>query len=61
MSGELAEDFTYYMAVSEQTASAGLSVLVNPDESVAKSGGLRIQVMPGATDETIDFIEKRIA
>ena len=62
VSGELAEDFTYYMAVSEQTASCiGLSVLVNPDESVAKSGGFMIQVMPGATDETIDFIEKRIA
>lgn len=33
ISGELAEDFTYYLANSEQTASSvGLSVLVNPDE-----------------------------
>ena len=61
ISGELAEDFTYYMAVSEQTASCiGLSVLVNADETVAASGGFMIQVMPGATDETIDYIEKRI-
>ncbi|MDO4431722.1 MAG: Hsp33 family molecular chaperone HslO [Aerococcaceae bacterium] len=64
VSGELAEDFTYYMAVSEQTSSCiGLSVLVNADEeeTVAASGGFMIQVMPGATDETLDDIERRIA
>lgn len=61
VSGELAEDFTYYMATSEQTASAiGLSVLVNADETVAASGGFMIQVMPGATDETLDAMEARI-
>src|SRR5699024_7977499 len=48
VSGELAEDFTYYMAVSEQTPSSfGLSVLVNPDESVRVAGGFMIQVLPG--------------
>lgn len=62
VSGELAEDFTYYMALSEQTPSSiGLSVLVNPDETVAAAGGFMLQVMPGATDETIDALEKRIA
>lgn len=61
ISGELAEDFTYYMAISEQTPSSiGLSVLVNPDESVAAAGGFMIQVMPGATDETLDSLEARI-
>lgn len=61
VSGELAEDFTYYMAVSEQTPSAfGLSVLVNPDESVRVAGGFMIQVLPGASDETIDALEKTI-
>lgn len=61
ISGELAEDFTYYMAVSEQTPSAfGLSVLVNPDESVQTAGGFMIQVLPGASDETIDELEKTI-
>lgn len=61
ISGELAEDFTYYMAVSEQTPSAfGLSVLVNPDESVQTAGGFMIQVLPGASDETIDDLEKTI-
>lgn len=61
VSGELAEDFTYYMALSEQTPSAiGLSVLVNPDETVAAAGGFMIQVMPGATEETISAIEAQI-
>lgn len=61
ISGELAEDFTYYMAISEQTPSSiGLSVLVNPDESVAAAGGFMIQMMPGATEETIVELEKRI-
>ena len=61
ISGEIGEDFTYFMAVSEQTPSAiGLSVLVDPDESVKAAGGFMIQVMPGADEETIDFIEKRL-
>ncbi len=61
ISGELAEDFTYYMATSEQTPSAfGLSVLVDTDESIKAAGGFMIQVMPGATEETITAIEKAI-
>lgn len=61
ISGEIGEDFTYFMAVSEQTPSAiGLSVLVDPDESVKAAGGFMIQVMPGADEATIDFIEKRL-
>lgn len=61
ISGELAEDFTYYMAVSEQTPSSfGFSVLVNPDESVRVAGGFMIQVLPGASDETIDQLEETI-
>lgn len=61
VSGEIAEDFTYYMAVSEQTPSSfGLSVLVNPDESVKAAGGFMLQVLPGASDETITQLEKTI-
>lgn len=61
ISGELAEDFTYYMAVSEQTPSAfGLSVLVNPDESVQVAVGFMIQVLPDASEETINLLEKMI-
>lgn len=62
VSGEIAEDFTYYMAVSEQTPSAiGLSVFVNPDESVRAAGGFMLQVMPGATEETIEALEGHLA
>ena len=60
--GELGVDFTYYMAVSEQINGAvGLSVLVDTDESVKAAGGFMIQLLPGATEETIVEIEKRIA
>lgn len=62
VSGELGEDFTYYLANSEQVPSAvGLSVLVDNDDSIKAAGGFMIQVMPDATDETIAEIEKRIA
>lgn len=62
VSGELGEDFTYYLANSEQVPSAvGLSVLVDKDDSIKAAGGFMIQVMPNATDETITEIEKRIA
>ena len=62
VSGELGEDFTYYMANSEQTPSAfGLSVLVDTDDSIKTAGGFMIQVMPGASDETITKLEQSIA
>ena len=61
VSGELGEDFTYYFAVSEQTpSSVGVGVLVNGDDSVLAAGGFILQIMPGAQDETISFIEDRL-
>ncbi|WP_423188560.1 Hsp33 family molecular chaperone HslO [Alkalibacterium sp. f15] len=61
ISGELGEDFTYYMANSEQVPSAiGLSVLVNPDETVKAAGGFMMQVLPDAEDETIAKVEEAI-
>ena len=62
VSGELGEDFTYYLAKSEQIpSSVGLSVFVNSDNSIDTAGGFMIQVMPGAKEETISQIEKRLA
>lgn len=62
VSGELGEDFTYYLAKSEQIpSSVGLSVFVNNDNSIETAGGFMIQVMPGANEETISKIEKRLA
>ncbi|MFW5794041.1 MAG: Hsp33 family molecular chaperone HslO [Bacillota bacterium] len=59
--GEIAEDFTYYFAKSEQIpSSVGLGVLVNEKNEVFASGGFILQVMPGVKDETISKIEKNI-
>jgi len=61
VSGEIGEDFTYYLAVSEQIPSAvGVSVLVDTDDSIKTAGGFLIQIMPGASDEIIDQIEARL-
>lgn len=61
VSGELGEDFTYYFATSEQVpSSVGVGVLVNPDNSIKAAGGFIIQLMPGASDETITAIENRL-
>lgn len=61
VSGELGEDFTYYLAKSEQIPSAvGVSVFVEPDNTVKVAGGFMIQVMPGASDEAISRLEQRL-
>lgn len=61
VSGEIAEDLTYYFAQSEQTPSAvGLGVLVDTDLSVKCAGGFIVQLMPDATDETIERLEENI-
>lgn len=58
ISGEIAEDVTNYFATSEQTPSVcALGVLVNPDLTVAASGGFIIQLLPGCPEEIIDKIE----
>ena len=62
ISGEIAEDFTYYFVTSEQVpSSVGLGVLVNPDNSVLAAGGFILQIMPGCEEETIDALEKQLA
>ncbi len=61
VSGEISEDFTYYFASSEQIPSAvGAGVLINPDHSVLAAGGFILQLMPGADDELVTKLEKRI-
>ncbi|MED4404147.1 Hsp33 family molecular chaperone HslO [Metabacillus fastidiosus] len=61
VSGELGEDFTYYLVTSEQVpSSVGVGVLVNPDNTILASGGFIIQLMPGAEEETILEIENRL-
>ncbi len=58
---EIAEDFAYYYATSEQIPTAvALGVLVNPDGSVKKAGGYIIQIMPDTPDQIVSLIENRI-
>lgn len=56
--GEIAEDLTYYFAVSEQLPSAvGLGVLMSPENTVQQAGGFLIQLMPDASEEAVSRIE----
>lgn len=61
ISGEIAEDLTYYFAKSEQIPSAvALGVLVDRDYSIKQSGGFIIQMMPDAPEEIISAIEEKL-
>ena len=62
VSGEIAEDLTYYFASSEQTpSSVGLGVLMTKDNTVNVAGGFIIQLMPDATEESISIVEEKIS
>ncbi|MDY5577403.1 MAG: Hsp33 family molecular chaperone HslO [Lachnospiraceae bacterium] len=61
LTGEIAEDLTYYFATSEQVpTSVALGVLMNHDNTVKQAGGFIIQLMPFAEDVVIDKLEERI-
>ncbi|KRN12494.1 Hsp33-like chaperonin [Fructilactobacillus fructivorans] len=60
-SGKIGDDFTFYLAKSEQIPSAvGVSVDIDGKNNVQSAGGCLIQVMPGASDEAIDKLEKAL-
>lgn len=62
VSGEIAEDLTYYFATSEQVPSAvALGVLMEKDNTVKQAGGFIIQVMPFIQETVVDRLEKKIA
>ena len=59
--GEIADDFTYYFASSEQIpSSVGLGVLVNEDNTIQASGGFIIQVLPNCSEEVITDLENKL-
>ncbi|EKX35838.1 hypothetical protein GUITHDRAFT_79413 [Guillardia theta CCMP2712] len=62
VSGEIAEDMANYLTESEQTPCAlGAGVLVETEtEGVVVAGGWLVQMLPGASDETISIVEKNI-
>lgn len=57
--GEIGEDFAYYFTASEQTPSAvSVGVYVDEDHSIKSAGALIIQMMPDASEEDIQVVEK---
>ena len=63
VSGEIGEDFAYYLAKSEQIPSAVLLgvLLQNAEPFVRAAGGVLVQMMPGANPHLITMIEDTIA
>ncbi|HUR97520.1 MAG TPA: Hsp33 family molecular chaperone HslO [Pyrinomonadaceae bacterium] len=63
VSGEIAEDFAYYLAKSEQIPSAVMLgvLLQNSEPYVRAAGGVFVQMMPGANEHLITMIEDTIA
>lgn len=65
VSGEIAEDFAYYLKKSEQIPSAVmLGVLLRAHQVdgafVSAAGGLIIQIMPGADEKLVAAIESSV-
>lgn len=63
VSGEIAEDITNYYATSEQIPTVcALGVLIDKESAqVLLSGGLLIQLLPGADDSTVDRVERNVS
>ena len=62
VSGEIAEDFAHYLSRSEQIPSAVLLgvLLSNEPPYVTASGGVMIQMMPGANEHLVTMLEDTI-
>lgn len=59
VSGEIAEDLTYYYSKSEQIPTCmALGVLVDTDNTAIAAGGFMIQMLPGSTDEMAEKLEE---
>jgi molecular chaperone Hsp33 len=66
VSGEIAEDFAYYLTKSEQIPSAvmlGVHLRATEEDApfVTAAGGLMIQIMPGADEKTVAAIESSVS
>lgn len=62
VTGEIAEDLTFYLTNSEQIPSAmGLGVYMDRGSGhVRAAGGFLVQVLPGTSDEMISHLEQAI-
>lgn len=61
VTSEIGDDLAYYFLTSEQVPSAvSLGVLLNKDGSVWSAGGYIVQLMPGASEETVAKLEDKL-
>ncbi len=59
---EIAEDLTYYFALSEQAPSAvGLGVLMDKENTVKQAGGFILQALPNTEEEVLAALEQKVA
>lgn len=61
VSGEIGEDMAHYLSQSEQTQSAVLLGVLGKPSGVAAAGGMVVEVLPGAAEETVARLERNIA
>lgn len=60
--GEIAEDVAVYLADSEQTPSAlGVGVYVDDAGNVTAAGGFLVQMLPGASEDSIAIVERNLS
>ena len=61
VSGGIAEDLAYYYYTSEQTPTVlALGVELEDEKTIKKAGGYMIQLLPGADESFISFLEEKI-
>lgn len=61
VSGEIGQDLVHYLHQSQQVRSAALLGVLPTPEGIAAAGGLLVEALPGASDEQVRRLEKRIA
>lgn len=61
VSGEIGLDVAHYLEQSEQTSSAVLVGVLTKPHGVAAAGGMIVEALPGAPDETLARLEANLA
>lgn len=61
VSGEIGEDVAHYLSQSEQSRSAVLLGVLAKPNGIAAAGGMIIEVLPGAPEDTVARLEQNIA